>query len=145
MSDERTHEDAFNLLCGRLIGEGIHRKVFRCRIRDDLVVKVECDENWRYFGNVHEMKFWNDHEHQPHIVKWLAPCEYLSPDGRIMLQKRTIPLRDGDEIPDKLPSFLTDIKRENFGLIDGKIVCHDYAMTIPAPSMRLKKVEWGRT
>ena len=36
-----TYEDAFNLLCGKLLGEGIHRKVFECRLRDDLVVKVE--------------------------------------------------------------------------------------------------------
>lgn len=137
------YEDAFNLLCGDKIGEGIHRNVFACRLRPELVVKVECSGDWRYFANVHEMKFWSDHQHRETVAKWLAPCEYLSPDGRVLLQRRVDPIRDADTLPDKLPSFLTDVKRDNFGLLDGKIVCFDYAMTIPTPSLRPKKVEWS--
>lgn len=139
--DEVVFEDAFNLLCGDKVGEGIHRKVYECRIRDDLVVKVE-NGDYRYFANVLEQKFWNDHSHCDKVARWLAPCEYLSPDGRILLQRRAEQLREKDEIPDKLPAFLTDLKRCNFGWLDGKFVCLDYAMTIPSPSIRMRKTVW---
>ena len=56
-----TYEDAFNLLCGKLLGEGIHRKVFECRLRDDLVVKVEAETDWRYFRKRSHTMAWNDH------------------------------------------------------------------------------------
>ena len=139
---KEAYQDAFNLLCGQKLGEGIHRAVFACRLRSDLVVKVEADSNWRYFANVHEMKFWSEHQHYDKVAKWLAPCEYLSPDGRILLQSQVEPLRSSDKLPDKLPSFLTDVKRDNFGMLNGRIVCFDYAMTIPNPSLRQKKVKW---
>ena len=139
MSYDRAFEDAFNLLCGDKLGEGIHRTVFACRLRPELVVKVENDDDWRYFANVMEMKFWNDHESYSKVARWLAPCEYMSPDGRILLQKRVRPLLDESELPAELPAFLTDIKPENFGLLDGRVVCIDYALNIPSPSMRMKK------
>lgn len=140
--NEATYRDAFDILCGKLIGEGIHRRVFECRLRDDLVVKVETESHWRYFANVLEMKFWNDHEAYKKVSDWLAPCEYLSPDGRILLQRKASAIVDLSLLPEQLPSFLTDVKPSNFGLLDGRLVCLDYAMTIPNPSTRLKKVEW---
>lgn len=139
----RTFEDAFNLLCGEKIGSGIHRDVFECRLRPDLVVKVEIEESWRTFANVMEMKFWCDNEHAKGIGEWLAPCEYMSPDGRILLQRRADPVSRRDTVlPDKLPAFLTDIKPANFGWLAGRLVCVDYALVIDNPSARLKKVEW---
>ncbi len=142
MTNPVTFEDAFNLLCAEKIGGGIHRTVFACRLRPELVVKVEDEDGFRYFANVHEMKFWNDNQHDEKVAKWLAPCDYLSPDGRILLQRRIAPLREADVLPDKLPAFLADIKRDNFGVLDGRIVCADYAMTIPSTNMRAKKVSW---
>lgn len=141
MLNSETYREAFNVLAGEKLGEGIHRQVFECKLRPDLVVKVENDD-WRYFANVLEMKFWNDHEHYEKVAKWLAPCEQLSPDGRVLLQKRADPLGQNDELPGELPAFLSDLKRENFGRIDGRLVCLDYAMTIPTPNTRMKKVQW---
>ena len=135
-------EDGFNLLCGEKIGAGGYRDVFNCRIRDDLVVKVEVLKHWREFHNVREMQFWCDHQHSPNIARWLAPCEYMSPDGRILLQRRVQPIRDTDKLPDKLPTFLTDIKRENFGWLDKKLVCVDYGYVITTPSIRMRKATW---
>ena len=143
MVDPKISEDALNLLFGDLLGNGIHRKVWACRIRPDLVVKVEDESSdWRDFANAREMQFWCDHQHYLPVAKWLAPCEYMSPDGRVMLQKRVDPLAPSFELPGTMPTFLTDFKRENFGLLDGKLVCVDYSTTIPAPSLRLKKVHW---
>jgi len=140
--NKATFEDAFNLLCGKLLGEGIHRKVFECRLRNDLVVKVEDETGWRYFANVHEMRFWSEHEQYKPVAKWLAPCEYLSPDGRILLQKRVSPVFNGMKLPKKIPEFLSDLKLENFGVHEGRMVCVDYALTIPNPSTKLKPVDW---
>lgn len=143
MTDPRVHEDAFNLLCGKLLGEGIHRKVFECRLDPTLVVKVEIPQDWRYFANVHEMKFWDEHRYFKKVADWLAPCEYMSPDGRILLQKKVLPITDRAVLPDKVPSFLTDLKVENFGLYEGRLVCIDYALSIPTPSTRPKKAHWS--
>lgn len=135
-------EDAYNLLCGERLGSGIHRTVFECRLLPDCVVKVELEENWRYFANVHEMRFWNHYQNVKEVRKWLAPCEYLSPDGRILIQKRVRSVSK-NELPVKLPRFLTDLKAENFGFMpDGRLVCCDYAMTITSASTKLRKADW---
>lgn len=138
---ERVYEDAFNLLCGELLGSGAHRKVFACKLRPDLVVKVEEADN-RYFANVHEMKFWCDNQYYTKVAQWLAPCEYLSPDGRLLLQKRVAPLGPDEKLPSKLPAFLTDLKRSNFGRIGKRLVCVDYAMVLGHPSVRERRVNW---
>ena len=141
MSNGPTFEDAFNLLCGDLIGRGIHREVFECRIRPDLVVKVEKDAD-RRFANVLEMHIWSDfHLYEP-VAKWLAPCDYLSYDGRILLQRRVRPLHTNDKLPDKLPAFLSDIKRANFGTLDNRLVCVDYALAITRFVTRERAVKW---
>ena len=132
-------QDAFNLLCGQKLGEGIHREVFECSLRSDLVVKVETSD-LRYFANVLEMKFWNDHEYYNKVAKWLAPCEFLSPDGRVLLQKRCDPLPNSYRFP-KMPAFLSDLKVSNFGIYENRLVCVDYAMTIPSPDLKLRAVE----
>jgi len=134
-----TFEDCFNMLCGRKIGEGIHRTVYECKIRPDLVVKVENQE-MRYFANVMEDKFWADHQYYEKVAKWLCPIEFLSPDGRLLLMRRA---EQGNiTFPDQLPSFLTDLKPENFGMLEGRLVCIDYALTVPNPNTRMKKVNW---
>lgn len=142
LDNASVYEDAFNLLCGDLIGSGAHRKVFECRLDKSLVVKVEMPEKWRYFANVHEMKFWNDHQYYKKVSDWLAPCEYLSPDGRILLQKKVSVANENDKLPECLPAFLTDVKAKNFGWYEGRFVCVDYAITLINPSTRLKKVTW---
>lgn len=133
--------DAFNLLCGEKLGSGIHRDVFECKIRPDLVVKVEKGD-YRYFANVLEMRFWCDNQYAKDIAKWLAPCEFLSPDGRLLLQKRAQPIISGSQLPKQIPAFLTDLKKENFGLLDGRVVCVDYALNNVTVSTRMRKPYW---
>lgn len=136
------YEGAFNLLCGRLIGEGSFRKVFECKMDPALVVKVEKeDDGERNFMNVREYTAWDYWSHCPDVQKWLAPCVSLSPCGLVLLQRRTEPLRRS-ELPKKLPRFLTDHQLGNYGKLKGKIVCHDYAMLVFDCSTTLRKVEW---
>lgn len=133
-------QDAFNLLCGRKLGEGVHRQVFECRIRPDLVVKVEIEQHWRNFMNVFESLFWDDFGTVKGVGEWLAPVEYTSPDGRILLQRRAEPLTG--KLPEMMPAFLADTKRENFGMIDGRVVCVDYALHHVNASGRMVKAKW---
>lgn len=132
-------EDAFNLLCGERIGRGSSRDVFKCRLRHDLVIKVEIEKLWRTYENFKEMSFFNDY---PNAAEWLAPCVYLSPDTRILLQLKCDPLPSGYALPEKLPNFLNDLKPENFGLLNGKLVCVDYALTFSKISMKTGAVKW---
>lgn len=133
--------DAFNLLCGEKIGSGVYRDVFACRIRPDCVVKVEIQETWRSFCNVLESRFWSDHEHNAAVSKWLAPVVFTSPDGLVTLQRRAEPLTG--PLPPEMPEFLTDLKRANFGILDGRIVCVDYAFQNVRTSTRMRKVQWA--
>ena len=145
INNPRIYEDAFNLFCGDLLGSGVHRKVFECKLRDDLVVKVEDNEPtyaWRAFANVHEMRFWEDQQYHKPIAEWLAPCEWMSSDGLVLLQKRVSPLPLDYRLPGEMPTFLTDLKRANFGLYEGRLVCVDYSTTIPNPNRRPKKAHW---
>lgn len=139
MSD-RTFEDAFNLLCGAKIGEGIHRKVFVCNLDPSLVVKVEDDEH-RAFSNIREYHNWDECQYYKPVADWLAPCTRLSPDGRLLLQKRATPMRPED-MPKEVPKFLTDIKWENFGWLNGRVVCTDYPQLITNIPKGVKAADW---
>ena len=141
MSDP-AFRDAFNLLCGALIGQGTYRKVFECAIDPTLVVKVELEQEWRTFPNHDEFRFWQEQADYRKVSDWLAPCVRISPDARILLQKRCQPLRATDTLPEKLPEFLTDRKRDNFGWYEGRLVCLDYQFTIYNSPLRPKKVTW---
>src|SRR5690606_7049898 len=121
MSDHAPiHLDAFNMLCGDKIGGGIHRDVFECKLRPEFVVKVEFNTDYREFANVKEMAFWCDNREYKAVAQWLAPCEFLSPDGRVLLQRRCDPVPQDYEWPAKLPGFITDTKRGNFGILNGR-------------------------
>lgn len=136
------YADAFNMLCGDFIGAGIHRKVYACKLRPELVVKVESEVDYRNFANVKEMQFWNDNEHHKAVSKWLAPCEYLSPDGRILLQRRVKPVDPTDKLPAKLPKFITDRKYKNFGWFEGRLVACDYGLHVTTAPLALTKSEF---
>lgn len=142
MSNNVVFEDCYNLLCGDKLGSGIHRQVFSCRLRPELVVKVENAE-WRYFANVYEQRIWDTAPKE--VRKWLAPCEYLSPDGRILLQRRCDPVPIDYKLPKMLPKCFSDIKISNFGILNGSLVCLDYAILGYTTPMGLKKVDWQWT
>jgi hypothetical protein len=40
---------------------------------------------------------------------------------------QTTPIRQ-EELPTDLPPWMTDVKKENFGWLNGKIVLHDYGL-----------------
>lgn len=131
--------DLFRVICGRELGFGEGRTVYECDIRPDLVIKIETPSH--SFQNQGEWRFWNDWRHDADMRTWLAPCEAISPCGTVLLQQRTQPI-PREHYPKRLPQFLTDTKRSNFGLLEGRIVCHDYGLVVSEVATDMVEAEW---
>lgn len=135
-------QDFFHLVCGDYLGSGQGRQVYSCRISEDLVVKFE--QQGGSFQNVLEWQTWQAMEHCPDQAKWLAPCHSISRCGTALLQARTRRIKNLKDLPTDIPYWATDEKSQNWGLLKGKPVMHDYGVSLllSPPSMRLKKAKW---
>lgn len=152
MSDNNsTWRQSFDLLCADLIGRGMSRNVFSSKLLPDCVVKVEEDAG--RFQNIVEWETWQRVKDTPH-ARWFAACRWISPNGTILIMERTRTPAP-QEYPDKMPVFLCDFKRTNYGMArsaprNGKLgkewlVCHDYGthlMFENGMTKRLKKADW---
>jgi hypothetical protein len=130
------------LFCGRKLGQGRDREVFELLTDPSKVVKIETGA--RSFQNVIEWETWQALEDTRH-ARWLAPCRFISPSGIVLIMDRTSPLREREE-PRTLPGWLVDTKRDNYGVIEGRVVCHDYGLPrlldrVPGASKH-RRVEW---
>lgn len=130
----------YDLVVGKPLGYGCFRDVYICGLNAEWVVKFQrerCD-----FDNVKEWEAWQEYKHNPKVAKWLAPCHHISASGDILIQQRTQYL---EKLPEKMPSFLTDVKPDNYGFLNGHIVCHDYGFLHPAKlNTRLRTVKWRK-
>lgn len=142
MSDNQlAHKEAFWLLADRLVGSGIDRQVYTSRLLPDCVIKVE--EGSRSFQNVIEWETWQWVKDTA-FKRWFAPCRFISPCGLVLVMERTTEpaIR---QYPDKMPVFLTDFKRPNYGMLNGRLVCHDYGLhhlMDHGLSKRMRKANW---
>ena len=116
-------KDLFAAFAGECLGNGCARTVYVCAQDEGRVVKIETPS--QSFQNVEEWNTWCDLAALPVGKKWLAPCHYISPCGTVLIQSRTYPAQKS-RFPGKVPTFFTDTKYENWGLIGNKLVCHDY-------------------
>lgn len=132
-----------NVMCGPLLGEGIARKVFACALDPTKVVKIE--QGGGSFQNVREWQTWNDLVGTPY-AKHLAPCLDISSSGIVLIQSRVEPL-SASVASSVLPSFLSDRKRENWGLLKSVLVCCDYGSNLAvnhgAYASKLRRHTWG--
>jgi hypothetical protein len=114
--------DVASMVLGECIGYGTTRAVYVHATDESKIVKVE--NTAQSFCNVYEHEVW-DHIKDTEFAKWFAPVEYISPSGTVLVMRRTeaVPV---DLLPKQLPVFFTDIKAENFGRLNGRVVCHDY-------------------
>lgn len=115
--------DLFNVLCGDRLGKGTAREVYECTLDPTKVIKIEYAN--ASFQNVMEWDIWLWASHGP-LKKWFAPCRFISGCGIVMVQDRVQPLPKTYKLPKKLPSLIGDLKRENFGLLKGRLVTCDY-------------------
>lgn len=136
--------EGFEVLKGDLLGEGCFRQVYQNKLNPKQVIKVE-DNNGnqrQLFCNIIEWVTWNAYKDCPKIAKWLAPCVSISGNGRVLVQRKVDPIPDNYKLPKKLPAFLTDLKTENFGLIDNQLVCVDYGFLPSNISTKKIPVKW---
>lgn len=144
MSDHNpsTWHQAFDLLCDEQLGVGMSRTVYSSRVVPDCVVKVEDISG--FFQNVVEWETWQRVKDTPYS-RWFAACRWISPSGVILVMERTR-VAAPQEYPNKLPVFLCDTKRTNYGVTaDSKFVCHDYGTNLlfeKGMSSRMSKAEW---
>jgi hypothetical protein len=147
MNDPVIYEDAFNLFCGAKIGEGISRTVFACRIDPTIVIKVEDSVSYRQ--NVIEWEIWQRAIGTP-ASRWLAQCKWISPNGKVLIMERTRPPLEA-ELPKRVPVYLTDLKRTNYGMAKTNkakeyLVCHDYGTSLifekGLETKAFKKADW---
>ena len=124
MSDNAfIHKELFWLTVGRQLGQGMTRNVWTVRNRDDLVIKTE--EGGRSFDNIREWEIWNAVVGTP-FERCFAPIVNISSCGSVMVMRRTVPPQVKD-LPEWVPVFINDCHYHNFGMLDGRLVCHDYA------------------
>lgn len=85
-----------------------------------------CCANWK---ERNYYKQFNKCDYKGNMVGYVAPSYFCSFFGLIQIQERCKPLgRDLTESEKEFYKTLcgTDSKKENFGVINGKIVCIDY-------------------
>lgn len=139
----------FDHMVGDLLGSGADRTVFECAMDKTCVVKLGTTRG--SFQNVHEWDLWQQHTagKGTAVVNFLAPCVSISHSGNVLIQKRTKPVPFDWKLPKRIPVILTDLKRENWGIYKGRLVCHDYgrhdaiwAASRAKPDGNMKNAEW---
>lgn len=133
--------DIAGMLLGDYIGSGAFRDVFAHATSEQHVVKVE--DGAGSFHNIAEWETWKAVENTPY-AKWFAPCSHISPAGTILVMRR---VEHCSELflPKRVPAFLTDLKVENWGLLDGNPVACDYGLTLlteRALTKAMRGVKW---
>lgn len=119
--------DLIYLFIGDKIGEGSYREVFEY-LPDPVQRVIKLENHSQSFRNVNEWEVWNNCPER--YKKWLSPCVAISPCGTWLVQQRVDPVA---RRPKSIPSFLDDVKQNNWGLLNVKgvnrLVMHDYGHT----------------
>jgi len=104
-----------------------------------MVIKIEKYPH--SFCNIIEFNSWIDVENTKYS-KFFAPCRYISDNGKILIMDKTERLNH-QSYPSRMPSFFSDFKYSNYGLLNGNFVCHDYGdILCKKMTLQTKKVEW---
>ncbi|WP_402718482.1 hypothetical protein [Janthinobacterium rivuli] len=136
------HRVAFGLQCDDLIYTGMSRAVWTSSLVPDCVIKIE--ERAGYFQNVVEWETWQRVKDTP-LSRWFAACRWISPNGTILVMERTRAAGDA-QYPEKMPAFLCDFKRRNYGMSGEFLVCHDYGTNMlfeNGMTKRMIKADWS--
>lgn len=137
--DIRAVEDIADYLLDDELGVGLQRRVFKKYQSNDSVIKLEANP----CQNITEYEVW-DKVKDTEFAKWFAPVLGISEYGHLLEMVRTRPVRI-EEMPQKIPAFFTDMKIENWGMLDGRIVCHDYGIHLlieKGLTKRMIKAKW---
>lgn len=113
--------DLARMVCGEKIGSGQYRDVYEYKLHRGYVVKVTHYQEY----NWNEYNVWEAVKDAPYS-KWFAPVVDISPGGHFLIMKKVKPIPDKFKLPKTIPQFFTDLKRENFGVLNGRLVAIDY-------------------
>lgn len=118
------------------LGYGQDREVWKLRGLPYVakIAKIDPAQNWK------EWLFWSNVS-GTELEKWVAPCIAFASSGRILIQAQTKPVLNR-LFPKKIPSILTDLKVQNWGTYEDRVVCHDYG-TSYVYSTAFKKIEYA--
>lgn len=146
LSNPAVAYDLVAIMMGKKLGSGCYRAVYECNAypTSKYVIKIEPGSS---SCNVVEAAVWNEVKwftgEMEWVKKWFAPVEWISPNGKILCMHKTIQ-KPNKKKPDKVPTFLSDIKEENFGWIGNNYVCHDYGQlwNLTKYNKGFKKAKW---
>lgn len=129
---------------GDFVGKGLSRRVYMFAPDKRFVIKVDTED--KRYQNMREVLIWREVEREHHkLMKWFAPVEFCSPRGDFILMRRTKPV-SVDDLKRRLkraPNFFNDLKCQNWGELDGRIVCHDYGIaSLALTDSKLTKCRW---
>jgi hypothetical protein len=141
--------ELFNMVCGRVLGEGQNRTVYEHKFDSSVVIKMDTGDG-RWFQNVAEWLVWDAVKDTAH-AKWFAPCVTISECGKVLVQRRTVRAINH---PEQVPAYMCDLKINNFGILvprantdeEERFVCHDYGlltrMLRTGASKRMTNAQW---
>lgn len=140
------NQDLFDLVCGYQIATGSSRSVWTYTMVPDWVLKIEPANN--SFQNVKEWETWFDVMNAKRVARWFAPCHWISPNGKILIQERVYDAPQNYKYPKRVPRWFTDLKKRNWGLTsEGNFVCRDYGLTLLSTygcdEIIYQKAEWN--
>lgn len=138
--------DILKAWAGKCLGHGHARSVYELRGTDTIVIKVERHPDKTNFSNISEYLNWNDVQYWDDFAKYLAPVLGMTKDGVFLLQERAFPVTKKADLPSNIPNLFVDCKIQNWGIIDGRPVCIDYARlnylsSYPSKPI-MKKAKW---
>ena len=110
---------------GALLGAGRSRRVYEYGPSN--VIKIEKRSRMLQ-QNAIEWQTWQWARGGPYEILF-APCGEIRDRGLVLIHRRVEPLSGSAPLPD-LPDWLWERTPENFGYLDGRIVCCDYG-TVP--------------
>lgn len=138
------HKDVSFILkhhCGPLIGIGLYRDVYTYKRDPRYVLKIERDPTIRAFANISEWINYVDNVRFVWLSKYLAPCVFISQDGRYLVQRRIISIPN-KPYPKRIPFCFSDLKKSNFGWISKQFVCCDYSFLKSNINRKLQTAKW---
>jgi hypothetical protein len=144
VDNQDVNTDLILMICGKRIGSGTFRDVYEFNLDPEYVVKLEKKST---SSNITEFTIWDEVRglkgNLAWVKGWFAPIIYLSPNGKVLIMKKTEP-KLNKERPNKVPAFLMDAQHDNFGWLGNKFVCHDYGFIngLISYNKRFKKVDW---
>ncbi len=113
------------ILFGKYVGKGASRTTYVCNLDETKVIKVEQRPAYQ---NIVEWELWTRIQNTP-LSQFFAPCRQMSTGGVYLIQEKCEPL-PATVRKIRVPAIIRDVRRSNFGVYKGRVVCFDYGASL---------------